>query len=160
MTKLRTFTLCGEQGGNPDNAGKAAGKGVRGEMAKKVFVGSISWNTTEQDLHKHFEKFGTILEAKVVTDRESGRSRGFGFVTFEEDSAARQAISEMDNNVLDGRMIRVSEAQERTPRDGGQGRRGGGGGDRDRNGGRGRGGGGGGRGGRDDRSQNRGKRGR
>ncbi len=132
-------------------------------MAKKVFVGSISWNTTEQDLHKNFEKFGTIVEAKVVTDRESGRSRGFGFVTFEDDRAAEEAIAEMDNNVLDGRMIRVSEAQERSS--GGRGRPGGGGGGfRDR-GGRGRGGpggggggGGGGRGRRDDRSQGRWKR--
>jgi RNA recognition motif-containing protein len=106
-------------------------------MAKKVFVGSLSWDTASEGLREAFSKFGEITDCVVITDRDSGRSRGFGFVTFSDDSAAQQAIEEMNGSELDGRKINVNEAQDR-------GRGGGGGG-----GGRGRGGGGrgGGRGG-------------
>jgi len=116
-------------------------------MNKKLFVGGLSWDTTDQGLREAFARFGEISEAKVITDRETGRSRGFGFVTFEESSAAENAISEMDGTELDGKTIKVNEAQERNDRGGGGGgRRGGFGG----GGGRGGGGGGGGgnRGGR------------
>ncbi len=103
-------------------------------MGKKLFVGSLSWNTNDAGLHEAFAPFGAIVEAKVITDRETGRSRGFGFVTFEEDEAADSAISAMNGATLDGRTIRVDVAQDR--RDGGGGggggRRGGGGGGRDR----------------------------
>ena len=116
-------------------------------MSKKIFVGNMSWNTTEQGLQQAFSRFGEIAEAKVITDRDTGRSRGFGFVTFEDDSAADKAIQEMDGTELDGRTIKVNEAQERESRGGGRGRGGfGGGGNR----GGGYGGGGGGRGRRDD----------
>jgi uncharacterized membrane protein YgcG len=104
---------------------------------KKLFVGSLSWNTTDRDLADAFAKFGEITEAKVITDRDSGRSRGFGFVTFEDAAAADKAIAEMNGTQLDGREITVNEAQDKR-RDGGGG--GGGGGGR---GGRGGGGGGG-----------------
>jgi RNA recognition motif-containing protein len=107
---------------------------------KKLFVGSLSWNTTDRDLADAFAKFGEITEAKVITDRDSGRSRGFGFVTFEDAAAADKAIAEMNGTQLDGREITVNEAQDKR-RDGGGG---GGGGGR---GGRGGGGGGGGYGG-------------
>ena len=83
---------------------------------KKLFVGSLSWNTTDRDLEEAFARFGEISEAKVITDRETGRSRGFGFVTFEDAEAATTAISEMNNTTLDGREINVNEAQDR-PRD-------------------------------------------
>jgi len=77
----------------------------------------LSWDTTDQSLREAFEKFGEVVEAKVITERDSGRSRGFGFVTFTDDEAGRNAISEMDGAELDGRTIRVDEARERKPRD-------------------------------------------
>jgi len=83
----------------------------------KLFVGSLSWDTTDQSLREAFERFGEVVEAKVITERDSGRSRGFGFVTFTDDEAGRNAISEMDGAELDGRTIRVDEARERKPRD-------------------------------------------
>lgn len=109
---------------------------------KKIFVGSLSWNTSDNDLQSAFARFGAVSEAKVITDRNTNRSRGFGFVTFEDDSAAEKAIAEMNGTTLDGREITVNEAQEKR-RDGGGG---GGGGGR---GGYGGGGGGGGGRGRD-----------
>ena len=104
-------------------------------MGKKLFIGGLSWGTTDDSLREAFERFGEVVEAKVITDRETGRSRGFGFVTFVEDAPGTEAQSEMDGAELDGRTIRVNEAHDR--------RVGGGGG----GGGRGGRGGGGGRGG-------------
>ncbi|MGK0348310.1 MAG: cold-inducible RNA-binding protein [Myxococcota bacterium] len=112
-------------------------------MGKKLFVGGLSWGTDDNSLHAAFEAFGEVTEAKVISDRETGRSRGFGFVTFTDGAAADSAIAKMDGSDLDGRSIRVNEAQERQ-RGGG----GGGGGGRGGGGG-GYGGGGGGGGGRD-----------
>jgi cold-inducible RNA-binding protein len=83
----------------------------------KLFVGSLSWDTTDQTLRDAFKRFGEVVEAKVITERDSGRSRGFGFVTFAEDEAGRNAISEMNGTELDGRTIRVDEASERKPRE-------------------------------------------
>ncbi|SMF47530.1 RNA recognition motif domain-containing protein [Pseudobacteriovorax antillogorgiicola] len=95
-------------------------------MSKKVFVGGISWNTDNEGLREAFERFGEVVDAKVITDRETGRSRGFGFVTFAEADAASQAIAEMDGQSLDGRTVKVNEAQDK-PRDNrGGGPRGGG----------------------------------
>jgi cold-inducible RNA-binding protein len=129
--------------------------GQEESMAKKLFVGGLSWNTSDEGLRGAFERFGAVTDAKVVTDRETGRSRGFGFVTFSDDNAAREAIAATDGTQLDGRTIRVNEAQDR-PREGGGGFGGGGGGrgggygggGGGRGGGGGYGGGGGGRGGR------------
>jgi cold-inducible RNA-binding protein len=90
-------------------------------MAKKLFVGGLSWNTTDDGLRQAFERFGDIAEAKVITDRESGRSRGFGFVTFSADDAASQAINEMNGAQLDGRSIKVNEAEDKGFRGGGGG---------------------------------------
>jgi RNA recognition motif-containing protein len=110
-------------------------------MSKKLFVGGLSWDTDDHGLRAAFEKFGEVSEASVISDRETGRSRGFGFVTFVDDAAGLAAIEGMNGTMLDGRNLNVNEAQERAPRGGGGGGfRGGGGG--------GRGGGGGGRGGR------------
>lgn len=117
-----------------------AGMGVFFSMSKKLFVGGLSWGTTDDGLHQAFERFGEIVEAKVITDRETGRSRGFGFVTFAGDEGAISAVSEMNGAQLDGRTIRVNEAENQVQRRGGSG---GGGGGR----GGPRGGGGGGRGG-------------
>ena len=123
-------------------------------MSKKLFVGGLSWGTTDDGLHGAFSPFGEIVEAKVITDRETGRSRGFGFVTFANDEGATKAIAEMDGTELDGRTIKVNEAEDKPARTGGGGGRGGygggGGGRRGGGGGAGRGGRGGGGGRRDE----------
>ena len=107
-------------------------------MSKKLFVGGLSWDTTDEGLRTAFERFGEISEAKVITDRDTGRSRGFGFVTFDADDAGTSAVSEMDGTTLDGRQVRVNEAQDRRGGPGGgPGGGGGGGGRRDGGGGRG-----------------------
>jgi len=102
------------------------------EMANKLFVGGLSWDTTDEGLHEAFSQFGVVTEAKVVMDRETGRSRGFGFVTMDGAEETKTAMTEMDGANLDGRAIRVNEATERGGRrgggGGGGGRRGGGGG--------------------------------
>ena len=90
----------------------------------------MSWGTTSESLREAFAKFGEITDAVVVTDRDTGRSRGFGFVTFTEESAAHEAMDAMNGTQLDGRTINVNEAQEKGGRGGGG--RGGRGGVRDR----------------------------
>ena len=92
----------------------------------KLFVGGLSWNTNADGLRQAFEAFGTVEDAKVITDRESGRSRGFGFVTFEDSGDANTAIDEMNGTELDGRTINVNVAKARAPRGGGGGGGGGG----------------------------------
>lgn len=87
-------------------------------MNKKLFVGGLSWGTTDESLRQAFTGFGEVTEAKVITDRDTGRSRGFGFVTFAQEEEAKAAISKMDGTSLDGKVIRVNEAQEKSPRGG------------------------------------------
>jgi len=94
-------------------------------MTKKLFVGGLSWNTTDDGLRSAFEQFGEIVEAKVITDRDSGRSRGFGFVTYVNEESASNAINQMNGSQLDGRAIKVNEAEDKGPRGGGGGRPGG-----------------------------------
>jgi cold-inducible RNA-binding protein len=89
-------------------------------MAKKLFIGGLSWDTTDDGLRQAFASYGEITEAKVITDRDTGRSRGFGFVTFSQDDDAKTAISKMDGTSLDGKTIKVNEAQEKSPRGGGR----------------------------------------
>ena len=95
-------------------------------MSQKLFVGSLSWDTTDQSLSAAFEGFGNVVEAKVITDRDTGRSRGFGFVTMDSPAAAETALKALDGTELDGRTIVVNVAQERSR--GGRGGGGGGGG--------------------------------
>ncbi|MCH2111065.1 MAG: RNA-binding protein, partial [Polyangiaceae bacterium] len=90
-------------------------------MSQKLFVGGLSWDTDTDGLRSAFEAFGEVDDAVVITDRDTGRSRGFGFVTYKDSSAAKNAIEEMDGRELDGRNIRVNEAAERAPRSGGGG---------------------------------------
>jgi cold-inducible RNA-binding protein len=114
-------------------------------MSNRVFVGGLAWATDDEGLRQAFEGFGEVVDAKVIADRDTGRSRGFGFVSFADAASMKAALEKMDGAELDGRTIRVNEAQDRPRRSGGGGG-GGGGGFR---GGRGGGGGGGGyRGGR------------
>lgn len=82
-------------------------------MGNKLFVGGLAWGTDEDSLRQAFESFGSVREAKVIVDRETGRSRGFGFVTFEAEADAQAAIKGLDGSSLDGRNIRVNEAEDR-----------------------------------------------
>ena len=95
-------------------------------MSNKLFVGSLSWNTDDYGLQTAFERFGKVTDAKVISDRDTGRSRGFGFVTFADPADAQRAMQEMNGAELDGRTLNVDIAQER--RRGGGGGGGGGGG--------------------------------
>ena len=88
-------------------------------MSKKLFVGSLSFDTNDDGLRMAFQEFGEVTEAKVISDRDTGRSRGFGFVTFSDADAADAAIEQMNGASLDGRSINVNEARERAPRGGG-----------------------------------------
>src|SRR5206468_3785131 len=101
-------------------------------MGKKIFVGNLSFNTTSADLEALFSEVGHCESASVITDRATGRSRGFGFVEMSSAAEAQQAIEKLNGRELQGRTLNVSEARERSSGGGGGG--GGGGGDRGRGG--------------------------
>lgn len=98
-------------------------------MGKKLYVGNLPFSISDQSLFDTFSQTGTVESAKVITDRDSGRSKGFGFVEMSSDEEATAAISQFDGAELEGRPIKVNEARPQAPRDnfGGGGRRGGGG---------------------------------
>lgn len=85
-------------------------------MAKKLYVGNMSYSTTEDQLEDLFAQFGTVLSANIIVDRMTDRSKGFGFVEMEEESAADAAIAALNNTEFHNREIRVNEALERRPR--------------------------------------------
>lgn len=87
---------------------------------KKIYVGNLPWTVTEADLRDLFATIGEVLSSAVITDRDTGRSRGFGFVEM-EDGDAEKAISELNGRDMDGRPLRVNEAQERQRGGGGGG---------------------------------------
>ena len=93
-------------------------------MGNKLYVGNLPFSTTEADLKELFEKHGAVSSVKIITDRETGRSRGFGFVEFEDASSAGAAQQALAGKDMGGRDLRVNEAHDR--RDGGGERRGGG----------------------------------
>ncbi|XP_076923148.1 glycine-rich RNA-binding protein GRP1A-like [Bidens hawaiensis] len=122
------------------------------DVEYRCFVGGLAWATTDRSLEEAFSSYGEILESKIINDRETGRSRGFGFVTFKDEKSLKDAIEWMNGQSLDGRDITVNEAQSRGGgggygggrREGGYGggrREGGYGGGGDRRGGGGYGGG-------------------
>ena len=89
-------------------------KNVKGElMATKLFVGSLSWGVKDDQLKDFFSTAGTVVSAKVITDRETNRSKGFGFVEMSSDEEAKQAIADLNGKDLDGRPIVVNEARPR-----------------------------------------------
>ncbi|KAH7915240.1 hypothetical protein BJ138DRAFT_1132839 [Hygrophoropsis aurantiaca] len=96
-------------------------------MSAKVYVGNLSWNTTDETLSQAFSQFGTILDSIVMRDRDTGRSRGFGFVTYSTEQEAQAAIGYSEQE-LDGRRIKVNLANPRGGGGGGGGYQGGGGG--------------------------------
>ncbi|KAF7144253.1 hypothetical protein RHSIM_Rhsim05G0074000 [Rhododendron simsii] len=120
------------------------------DVEYRCFVGGLAWATDDHSLEQAFSQYGDVIESKIINDRETGRSRGFGFVTFKDEQSMKDAIEGMNGQDLDGRNITVNEAQSRGSGGGGGGggfRSGGGGGGGRRDGG-GYGGGGGGYGSR------------
>jgi RNA recognition motif-containing protein len=111
-------------------------------MAKKLFAGNLSWDTTNESLSQFFAQAGTVASAQVITDRYTGRGKGFGFVEMSTDEEAEKAKAELNGQTLDGRPISINDARPQQPRENFRGGGGGGGFDR-------------GRGGRDDRRGDR-----
>ncbi len=106
-------------------------------MGQKLYVGNFPYSIGDEDLHKLFESFGTVVSAKVIMDRESGRSKGFGFVEMGSDQEAQSAITGMNGKDIEGRALTVNEARPKVEGGGGGGGRGrggfgGGGGGRNR----------------------------
>jgi RNA recognition motif-containing protein len=102
-------------------------------MKNRLYVGNLSFDTTEDRIQQAFGEHGEVAEVKLMLDRETGRSRGFAFVTMATAEDAQKAMASMNGQSLDGRSLRVDEAEERRPREGGGGgggHRGGGGGHR------------------------------
>jgi RNA recognition motif-containing protein len=113
-------------------------------VAKKLYVGNLTYNVNESDLEALFTPFGTVKSAQIIVDRETNRSKGFGFVEMDSDDQAQAAIQGLNGREQDGRNLTVNEAKPREARGGGGGGYGGGGGGGGRGGGGGYGGGGGG----------------
>lgn len=86
-------------------------------MAKKLYVGNLAYNTTEDGLRNLFSQFGTVVSAKIIFDRDTGNSKGFGFIELESDEEVAAAIAGINGRDFDGRQIRVNEAMEKAPGD-------------------------------------------
>ncbi len=112
-------------------------------MGKKLYVGNLTYGVTDSTLATMFEPHGTVQSAQVIMDRDTGRSKGFGFVEMGSDQQAQAAIAAMNGKEVDGRSLTVNEAKPREDRGGGRGGFGGGGGRGGYGGGRGGSGGGG-----------------
>lgn len=91
-------------------------------MTKKVYVGNLTYDVTEDQLRELFAQFGSVQSATIITDRWTGRSKGFGFVEMESASEAQTAINSLDGKELGGRPMKVAEARPQAPRPGGRGR--------------------------------------
>ncbi|HTJ84296.1 MAG TPA: RNA-binding protein [Polyangiaceae bacterium] len=96
-------------------------------MGQRLYVGNLSFNSTAESIREAFSSIDEVTDVHLVTDRETGRSRGFAFVTMGTESAAKKAIEQMNGAMLEGRPLRVNEAEERQSRGGGGGGGGGGG---------------------------------
>jgi hypothetical protein len=127
--------FCANHGARIDADQHTRGAAFFFEVSLELYVGNLPWSTTEDALKALFAAHGNVDRAKIVTDRDTGRSRGFAFVTMNNDAEAQAAITALNGNKLEGRAITVRQAEPRQPRAGGAG------------GGFGGGGGGGGRGG-------------
>jgi RNA recognition motif-containing protein len=103
---LHEANFIGNRARNPERNG----------MSKKIYVGNLSYSSTDPELEELFGQYGEVVSAKVIMDRETQRSRGFGFVEMADDDAATAAISALDGQDLGGRKLRVNEAIERERR--------------------------------------------
>src|SRR5579863_4429614 len=99
---------------------------------KNIFVGNLSFGATEGSVRSLFEAYGTVDRVSLITDRDTGQARGFGFVEMSNDAEAERAISELNGRELDGRALNINEARPKADRGGGGGGYGGGGGRRNR----------------------------
>jgi len=90
-------------------------------MSNRLYVGNLSFGATNESVQAAFAEAGEVVEVKIISDRETGQSRGFAFVTMGSAEAARRAISQMNGAMLDGRALRVNEAEEKPQRGGGGG---------------------------------------
>uniref|UniRef100_A0A804ULF5 RRM domain-containing protein n=1 Tax=Zea mays TaxID=4577 RepID=A0A804ULF5_MAIZE len=99
---------------NATSSNMSVYQAIRCMSSSKLFVGGLSYGTDDHSLRDEFAKYGQVIEAKIILDRESGRSRGFGFITYTSSEEASAAITAMDGKTLDGRNIRVNHANERT----------------------------------------------
>ncbi len=86
-------------------------------MGRKLYVGNLPFSVNEQTLHDRFSQCGTVDSVNLITDRDTGQSKGFGFVEMSSDSEAQKAIQELNGSSLDGRQIKVNEAKPKAPRD-------------------------------------------
>lgn len=86
-------------------------------MATKLFVGGLSWDTTDTSLRDFFAQVGTVVSATVITDKYTGRSKGFGFVEMSTEAEAQEAIQKLNGQTLDGRAVAVNEARPQVPRE-------------------------------------------
>lgn len=87
--------------------------GRSGIMATKLYVGNLNYSTDKEGFERIFSEYGTLVSATVIVDRQTGTSKGFGFVEFEDDACAQKAVSVLNGREVDGRRIRVSEAREK-----------------------------------------------
>jgi len=87
-------------------------------LTMNIYVSNLSFNVTDEDLQSYFADYGAVTSAKVITDKETNRSRGFGFVEMADDAAAQKAIAELDGATVDGRAIKVMVAKPREERTG------------------------------------------
>lgn len=83
-------------------------------MSKNIYAGNLSWNTTDESLENAFKAYGTVTSTKVITDRETGKSKGFGFVEMTDNDNAEEAIRNLNGSSLDGRTIKVNEARPKS----------------------------------------------
>ena len=90
-------------------------------MGRKLYVGNLPYSASQQTLQDAFSEFGTVDSVNVITDRDTGQSKGFGFVEMSTDAEAQKAIQGLNSTSLDGRQIKVNEAKPRAPRGGGGG---------------------------------------
>ncbi|NOZ02129.1 MAG: RNA-binding protein [Deltaproteobacteria bacterium] len=90
-------------------------------MKNKLFFGGLAWATNDDSLREAVSQYGEVEEVRIITDRDTGRSRGFGFVTFVDEESATKCKEEMDGAAIDGRNVRVDYPRERAPRGGGGG---------------------------------------
>ncbi|HUX22632.1 MAG TPA: RNA-binding protein [Spirochaetia bacterium] len=88
-------------------------------MANKLYIGNLSYNTTEEDLRELFSSYGTINSLNIISDRDTGRPKGFGFIEMSTADEAKAAIAGLNSREVDGRQIKVNEANDRPPRQGG-----------------------------------------
>ncbi|CAI9276914.1 unnamed protein product [Lactuca saligna] len=119
MAFLSRFgNLLKQSGSNHVNMGLSSSnsplfQSIRSMSSAKLFIGGLAYATDEMGLKEAFQQYGEVIDVRVITDRDSGRSRGFGFVSYTSADAANSALQDMDGKELDGRRIRVSVAQER-----------------------------------------------